>query len=156
MTHRSALFTFAVAAGLVVAAGGVEGKTAEPAQAWDQAAVTAIASDLAKASAKLYTAFYEQPGPLNDMGDDFDQDRIHNKLIIIEQQTQGLAGALKAGKGRKETTGEFEDIGELWRDLVVLLQRSFQTAPVLAQVQSAQQLWQKLVPYYGVPEPINP
>jgi hypothetical protein len=147
-----------VATAIAMAFAPTAGRAAAPQKPWDQAAVTEIAEQLAKDCEALYTAFYEQPGSsgMVGTGDAGDQFRLQNKLRRIEEESLALRGALEKGKGLQETTPHYENLGELMRDAQLLLQRSFQTAPVLSRVQTAQQDWQKLVPYYGIPEPINP
>ncbi len=128
----------------------------EPTQAWDQAAVTNLAGQLAKACVELYDEYYRTPGSSGGQigtGQAQDAYKLKQKLRRIEEQSQGLAGALVAGKGRDETLPDMEDIGVLARDVRVLLRRMFVQSPLQARIDTARDAWRKLMPYYGITPP---
>ena len=124
-------------------------------KAWDQAAAAKLAADLAKACIALYDEFYAEQG-LNakiGSGDAADSFRLNHKLQRLEEESQGLAGALAAGRGRDATTPRMEDIGVLSRDLRVLLARMFVATPLQQRVDAARAIWVQLLPYYGITAP---
>lgn len=155
------LVALAVAAAFAFAASAARAqeKAAEPAKAWDQAAVTSLAGQLAKASNDLYDEYYRTPGssggPVGS-GTAKESYGLKHKLRRIEESTQQLAGALAAGKGRDETTPQVEDIGMLARDARVLLARMFVQSPLQARIDTARGIWRQLLPYYGITPPPDP
>jgi len=153
------LLSFAAAAALVIAspppARAVEQAPA-PATPWDQAAVTGLAGQLAKACDALYDEYYRTPGSSGGQigtGQAQESYRLKYKLRRIEESSQALAGALAAGKGREETTPQVEDLGELARDARVLLSRMFVQSPLQARLDTARGLWRQMLPYYGITPP---
>jgi hypothetical protein len=126
-----------------------------PTKTWDQAAVTSLAQQLAQKVNQVYNAYYAMPGSGGQVGsgDAVDTNRLENTLIVLQQMTQGLAGQLAKGKGRVETTGQFEDIGEKARDAEVLFSFMYQEDPIVQTAREARAVWKQLQPYYGVPEP---
>ena len=149
---------FAVAAALALASSSAraEEKPAEPAKAWDQAAVTGLAGQLAKACDALYDEFYRATGASGgSIGSGQARESYRLKYILrrIEESTNQLAGALSAGRGRDETTPEVEDIGILARDARVQLARMFVQSPLQARIDTARDLWRQLLPYYGLTPP---
>ena len=153
------LLGFALLAALACASGPAEppaGVVTKPTLAWDQAAVTRLAGDLAKACVALYTEYYNTPGSSGGQigsGESEDAIRLKQKLRRVQDQSQGLASALAAGKGRVETLPDMEDIGELARDIRELLQRMFIQSPLQARIDQARSVWLKLMPYYGIQPP---
>ena len=132
------------------------GVVTKPTVAWDQAAVTSLGSELAKSCVALYNEYYRTPGSSGGnvgSGESQDSLRLKQKLRRVQQQSQDLAGALAAGKGRDETLPDMEDIGELARDIRVLLERMFILAPLQARIDAARDAWLKLMPYYGIQPP---
>ena len=155
------VFAFAIAAALAISssAARAEEKAARPAKPWDQAAVTALAGQLAKACDALYDEYYRTPGssggPIGS-GQSKQSYRLKHILRRIEESTQQLAGALAAGKGLDETEPQVEDIGMLARDARVQLQRMFVQSPLQARIDTARGIWLQLIPYYGVAPPPDP
>lgn len=126
-------------------------------KAWDQAAVAKLGAGLAKACIAVYDEFYAEQG-LNaklGSGDSADGFRLKHKLQRLEEESQGLAGALAAGKGRNATLPRVEEIGVLARDLRVLLARMFVMAPLQQRVAEARAIWVELLPYYGIAPPTD-
>ena len=156
--HPIFAFAFAVAAALVLAssAARAQEKAAETEKAWDQAAVTALAGQLAKACNELYDEYYRTPGssggPVGS-GQAKPSYRLKHTLRRIEDSTQQLAGALAAGQGRDETTPQMEDIGVLARDARVQLARMFVQSPLQARIDTARGIWRQMIPYYGIAPP---
>ena len=131
-------------------------QAAAPTTPWDQAAVTSLAGQLAKACVELYDEYYRTPGSNGGQigsGDAQDAWRLKQKLRRIQEQAQDLAGSLAAGKGRDETLPDMEDVGELARDVRVMLSRMFVQSPLQARIDTARDIWLKLMPYYGLTPP---
>jgi hypothetical protein len=150
-------FVLAVAAALALASPAqAAAEAATPEKAWDQAAVTALAGQLAKASNDLYGEYYKMPGASGGAvgtGQSKPSYRLKQVLRKIEDQTQQLAGALAAGEGREETEYQVEDIGMLARDARVQLQRMYVQSPLQARIDTARGIWRQLLPYYGITPP---
>jgi hypothetical protein len=161
--RTSSLLGFAVLAALACAsapgqapAAPPAGVVTKPSVAWDQAAVTNLGGELAKACVALYDEYYRTPGSSGGQigtGESEDALRLKQKLRRLQEQSQGLAGALASGKGRVETLPDMEDIGELARDIRVLLERMFIQSPLQARIDEARSVWLKLMPYYGIQPP---
>jgi len=152
------LLTFAAVAALAIASPTARAaeQAAAPTTAWDQAAVTGLAGQLAKTCVALYDEYYRTPGSSGGQigtGQAQEAYRLKYKLRRIEEESQALAGALAAGKGREETTPALEDIGDLARDARVLLSRMFVQSPLQARIDTARDAWRKLLPYYGMTPP---
>jgi hypothetical protein len=126
-----------------------------PTKAWDQAAVTSLAQKLAQAANQLYSAYYAMPGSGGQVGsgDAYYANRLENDLQVLQEMTLGLAGELQKGKGRIETTPQFEDIGEKAYDAKTMAAFVFDQSPVVDRAEAARKIWLQLQPYYGVPEP---
>jgi hypothetical protein len=126
-----------------------------PTKQWNQAEVTALAQQLAQAAQNVYNTYQTMSGSSLQIGSgqSVDSMRLDNDLQIIQQMTSALAGALEKGKGRIETTPQFEDIGEKARDAKVLLGFIFEQDQLVHSIDPARAIWLKLQPYYGVPEP---
>jgi hypothetical protein len=153
------LLGLAFAASLALASPAPAAEEAAPEKAWDQAAVTALAGQLAKACVDLYDEYYKTPGSSGGAvgtGQAKDSYRLKHIFRRLEEQTQQLAGALAAGKGRDETTPAVEDIGMMARDARVRLQRMFVQSPLQARIDAARGLWRQLLPYYGIAPPAEP
>jgi hypothetical protein len=152
--------TLSLFTGASLVALGLSAQAAAPTQAWDQAAVTTLAGQLAKECIELYDTYYKTPGSSGGQigsGSANDAFKLKYKLRRLEEQSQDLAGALAAGKGREETTPAMEDLGELARDVRVLLSHMFVQSPLQARIDAARDTWLKLMPYYGIaPPPAKP
>lgn len=150
---------------LVIAAAAVLAFTAsaslaadepKPAKPWDQAAVTGIAGQLAKACNELYDEYYKTPGSSGKptgTGQAKESYRLKHDLRRIQASTKQLAGALASGEGRDETQPQVEDIGLLARDVRVQISRMFIQSPLQARIDTANGLWRQLMPYYGLTPP---
>jgi hypothetical protein len=140
-----------LAAALLLAASAV----AAGEKAWDQAAVARLGAELAKACIAIYDEFHAEQGINAKLGsgDAADGFRLRYKLQRLEEEAQGLAGALAAGKGRDATIPRVEEIGVLSRDLRVLLARMYVMAPLQQRVDAARTVWLELLPYYGIAAP---
>lgn len=131
-----------------------------PARPWDQAAVAKLAADLAKASIGLYDEYYAEQGVGGQSGigsgDSPENFRLGYKLRRLEEQTESLAGALAAGKGRNQTAHQIEDVVELSDDLRVILGRMFVQIPLQQRLDAARAIWVQILPYYGIAPPAAP
>ena len=125
-----------------------------PTKTWDQAAVTNLAEQLAKAADAGWVSVLYMPnlGQVGS-GDAADTDRLQYKTRRIREQAMGLEGALKAGKGRKETLPQVEDIGEQADDLRIILERMMVEQPIKEKAVAARKIWVQLLPYYGIKPP---
>ena len=154
------LFAIALAGALLVAPLVASAQTRTQPKPWDQAAVANLAVDLAKACVGLYDEYYAEQGVGGQSqigsGDAADNYRLQFKLRRIEEQTESLAGALAAGKGKTQTTHQVEDIGELADDLREILQRMFVQIPLQQRVDAARAIWVQILPYYGIAPPAAP
>ena len=156
--RKHSLVTLAAVAAFAL--GSSAARAADPAPApttaWDQAAVTSLAGQLAKACVELYDEYYKTPGSSGGQigtGQAEDAYKLKHKLRRLEEQSQDLAGALAAGKGRAETLPAMEDLGELARDVRVLLSHMYVQSPLQARIDTAHDLWLKLMPFYGISPP---
>jgi hypothetical protein len=153
------LLGIAVLAALACASGPSAppaGEVTKPTLAWDQATVTNLGGELAKSCVALFNEYYRTPGSSGGQigaGESEDSIRLKQKLRRLQGQSQELADALAAGKGRIDTLPDMEDIGELARDIRVLLQRMFIQSPLQARIDEARGIWLKLMPYYGIQPP---
>ena len=150
----------AASAALLALAAAPAARAADPAAApttpWDQAAVTSLAGELAKACVALYDEYYRMPGSSGGAigtGQSEESYRLKQKLRRLQEQSQDLAGSLAAGSGRAETAPDMQDLGELARDIRVLLQRMYVQSPLQARIETARDVWRKLMPYYGMTPP---
>ena len=154
------LASFSLVSGLALVGPALSAEAAAPTQAWDQSAVTTLAGQLAKECVALYDEYYKTPGSSGGQigsGSAKDSFDLKYKLRRLEEQSQELAGALAAGKGREETTPPMEDLGEVARDVRVLLSHMFVQSPLQARIDTARGIWRQLLPYYGItPPPENP
>ena len=161
--RSAALAVMVASAPLGCAPGGSPGAShgasaslhAAPAKPWDQAAVAKLAADLAQACIQLYDEFYDEQGidPKIGSGDEAQRFRLQYKLQRVQEQAMSLAAALKAGKGRAETTPSVEDVGELADDVRVILSQMFVEHPLQQRVEAARAIWVQLLPYYGLAPP---
>ena len=131
-----------------------------PPAPWDQAAVTKLGADLAKATVGLYDEYYDEQGVGGQSdpgsGDSPENWSLGYKLRRIEEQTESLAGALAAGKGKNQTMHQVEDIVELADDIRVILQRMFVQIPLQKRLDAARAIWLQILPYYGIAPPAPP
>jgi len=129
-------------------------------KAWDQAAVAKLGADLAKSCIGLYDEYYDEQGVGGQSdpgsGDSPENWSLGYKLRRIEEQTESLAGALAAGKGKNQTMHQVEDIGELADDIRVILQRMFVQIPLQKRLDDARAIWLQILPYYGIAPPAPP
>jgi hypothetical protein len=125
-----------------------------PTKPWDQAAVTNLAGQLAKDCDAVWVSVLDLPnlGQVGS-GDAEDTSRLQYKTRRIREQAMALEGALKAGKGRKETLPEVEDLGEQADDVRVILQRRFVQHPLQQKLAAARSIWWQMLPYYGIKPP---
>jgi hypothetical protein len=134
---------------------------ATPSKPWDQAAVAKLAAELAKASIGLYDEYYAEQGvggqaEIGSGSDSPESFRLGYKLRRLEEQTESLAGALAAGKGKNQTTHQIEDVVELSDDLRVILARMFVQIPLQQRLDAARAIWVQILPYYGIAPPAAP
>jgi hypothetical protein len=122
-------------------------------KAWDQAAVTQLASKLTPITEKLYTAIFEQ-GQMIDMpsamgaGDDYDD--FKNTINKMNEQAMHLSSELKKGQGMAATRDTVEDLKEMNDDAKEFASEQFTTSPVNDDLAALEQIINQLRPYYGI------
>jgi hypothetical protein len=125
-----------------------------PTKAWDQAAVTGLAEQLAKQTNEVWEQVLYLPnlGQVGS-GDAADTSRLQYKTRRIREQAMALSGALQAGKSRQETLPQVEDLGEQADDLRIIVQRMFVQHPIQQKLAEARSTWWQMLPYYGIKPP---
>jgi hypothetical protein len=123
--------------------------------AWDQAKVTALAKELAKASDDLYTAFYLQPKM--GIGERRDYYRLQQDVRHLKNDARGMAEALGKGVGRDETLPSYEDLMQTVRRAQDNAGRVFTTKDVQDKAAAARALLNQISPYYDAnAKPVEP
>jgi hypothetical protein len=134
-----------VGLGLLLLAVAAEAELAD----WDQARVTGIAEQLAQACAKWQTSIQGQPdsGVVGSGVANTDL-RLVEKAQALWAQSQALAGHLKKGAGRDETTDLYKSLKELVDDTEVRAQESELDEPTMDAWSSVADLMRQIAPYY--------
>lgn len=118
---------------------------------WDQAKVTGIAQELSIAANDWWQA-------VRDEGDDQDfvgsgDSEIYDSMMresrVLFEQSEGLAGNLKGGKGRAETLDMYKSLKEIRDDMVEDQERSFLEDPTIAAWKKWEGLFAQITPYYA-------
>jgi hypothetical protein len=123
--------------------------TAEARQAWDQAAVTSLAADLAKATRDLENTLRREPqladaalmGDRNSIG-------LWEAIDGLERSARQLASRAKAGKGYEETLPIAQKIRTLVRDAEQYGAGIMTTAFMEEKIAPVEELLKRLEPYY--------
>ena len=116
--------------------------------AWDQAKVTAIASQLSDASSSLYSTFYKQGPPRLASGQGTDYRALKQKVRRIQSESKELASALAKGDGRDDTLDIYDNLMTLVRDAREDARRVFSTKDVQDAAGKVRQLLNQIAPYY--------
>ncbi len=127
-----------------------------PTKPWDQAAMTTLSADLAKASEALYTEYWdEQGGEVGSYGSgqgDLGQ-QLKQQLDEFKNRSQVLTVGLSKGKGRAETQAEVAHMGEQTRYIQDTLRQMFLLEQFDEKLQAARAIWVQMLPYYGMAAP---
>ena len=115
---------------------------------WDQAKVTALASQLADAANELYSTFYKQGPPPVGSGQGESYRKLKQEVQDIQDESKQLAGALAKGRGREETRNDYRDLMENVRDAREQARRVFSTEDVGNAATKVRDLLNQISPYY--------
>jgi len=121
--------------------------SAEPQTAWDQAHVTTIARDLAKAADKLYNAQIEAP---QNMGEANMDEGFVGELDQLRSEAVRLSESLAKGKVEADTRENVERIKELNDDLNEEEERMEMEESITSQFSDIENLVGQLLPYYDL------
>lgn len=145
--HSFGLSRLAVAAGLVsllaVAAPGALAETA-----WDQKAVTDLATKMAKSVKDLNLTVKKNPEAQAGSPQRRAQFNARESLRLMVNVSQRLASQLQAGEDKDATLGTFKRFQSLRRDAEDEGRKGNIPAPTLEKLVSAQALMDQLAPYY--------
>jgi len=139
-----AAFALLALAGLLVAL-----PVAAEAKDWDQAAVTAIAKQLAGVAGDLRSSVRRAPEPparrarrarFNALDD----------LRVVQGSVNSLLRQLEGGAGRTETYPTYRRIRRLRRNIAQNARRALITEPTLGKLETARGLLDQLAPFYAV------
>lgn len=117
--------------------------------AWDQAAVTSLAQQLATAAKGWEDAARTAPEDPVGSGTADDEASLPQKARTLREMADALAAHLAAGKGQGETRNQFRSIREVADDTVVMTERAMLTADTSAAWAKTLGLVKQLAPYYG-------
>ena len=115
---------------------------------WDQAKVTALASQLSDAANELYSTFYKQGTPPIGSGQGEDYRQLKQEVQDIQDESKQLAVGLGKGKGREETRNDYRDLMANVRDAREHARRVFSTEDVQNQATKVRDLLNQISPYY--------
>jgi hypothetical protein len=118
--------------------------------AWDQARVTALAKDLAKASDALYESVLAQPRP--DLGTMQSHAFYRMKQLVrmIKSESRVLTKSLEEGEGREQTIWIYETLMSLTRSAREEAGRLFVTRDVGERAAAVRGVLNQLGPYYDL------
>jgi hypothetical protein len=117
-------------------------------KAWDQKAVTAIATKLASALRDLRVTVRKSPQATKGSPQRRSQFTARETLRMLVITSQRLAGQLQAGDDQDATLPTFRRLQSLRRDAEQDGRRADIAAPTLERIASAQALVDQLAPYY--------
>lgn len=109
---------------------------------WDQARVTEIAQELAKACDAWWTALRDQPD------DEMDEFGLAEKAQGLREQSRSLASHLAKGKGHDETRNLYRSLKEMADDTEVQAQRAMLDEPTLDAWAKVADPLRRIAPYY--------
>ena len=116
---------------------------------WDQAKVTALATQLVKATDALYTTVYKEPG-FAGTGAGIEQGSydLRHTVRRVGEEARHLDAELKAGKGHAATVGAWKQMMQLVRDARVNFRESFTPGDLEKRMAAVEDLLRQLTPYY--------
>jgi hypothetical protein len=112
---------------------------------WDQARVTQIAQDLAKASDAWWEAMRRQPGMA---GDAMDVNSIGGKARVLQEMSASLADQLKQGKDRAKTLDQYKSMKEIVDDTEMRAQQAALDEPTMDAWAKVADAMRRIAPYY--------
>lgn len=126
--------------------------SAEPTASWEQARVTGIAENLAKAVDALYDLEYKAPQAFTSgfAGGGNAHHEFMDRLRRLRHETRHLASSLEKGASAQATRGSVRHIKELNDDLARYGRMIEFVNPVLNQFAAFEDLFRQLTPYYGL------
>lgn len=140
---RTILSAFALALAVSIPGAG----SAELAK-WDQARVTATATEFAEAAQGVQDAFYKEPSQNIGSGQARSYYRLKQLVRRIKTEARHLAAQLEEGKGFDETLPVYENLMQLIADAREDARRTFTSNFVLDKVAVANDALRRLTPYY--------
>ena len=115
---------------------------------WDQARVTSIAQDLAKACEGWWTATRQQGGDTVGSGDAMDANSIGNKARVLQEMSASLANHLKEGWGHDKTADLYRSLKEVVDDTEQAAQRAELDEPTMDAWAKVADAVRQIAPYY--------
>lgn len=117
---------------------------------WDQARMTELSIDLAKAMSAVRTAFRQEPGFRDPSSPNRRATQNMEKTLrALETSTRQLRNRLQAGDGFDQTQGIARKIGSLLNDADVEGRKIMTSVWLDEKIKPAQQLINEIAPYYG-------
>jgi hypothetical protein len=121
---------------------------AAPAQAWDQAKVTALGEQLEAATADLWNTFRRQPRPTLGRGQANRFFQLQQQLRSLRSEARSLSGMLQDGAGHDETLPSFQSMMQTIRIAQDNARRVFTGVDVQAKAQLARDVLNQRTPFY--------
>lgn len=117
---------------------------------WDQARMTELSIDLAKAMSEVRQAFRREPSfrDPNNPNRRASQN-MEQTLRLLETSTRQLRNRIRSGDGFDETLGIARKIGSLLNDADVEGRKIMTSVWLDQRIKPAQQLINEIAPYYG-------
>ena len=115
---------------------------------WDQARVTAIATELAEAVAKASLEVDKQKGSRVDIGQERAYYEFREDMRLARNTSRHLARELQGGQGREETYPTFKRLKTLRNDAAENARRADMPEATLATITAAGELLNRIRPYY--------
>lgn len=121
---------------------------AAPAQAWDQAKVTELGTQLATATDDLWQTFRKHPRPTVGQAQANSFFRLQQQLRSLRSEARSLARSLQGGAGHDETLPSFESMMQTIRIAQDNARRVFTSADVREKADAARAVLNQMIPYY--------
>jgi hypothetical protein len=136
--------SFAFAAALAAAPSIARAELAK----WDQARVTAIATELAEAVSKAAIEVDKQKGSRIDVGKERAFYEFREDMRLAKNTSRHLSKELQGGHGREETYPTFKRLKTLRNDAAENARRADMPDSAIATITAAGELLVRLRPYY--------
>jgi hypothetical protein len=136
--------SFAFAAALAAAPSSARAELAK----WDQARVTAIATELAEAVSKAAIEVDKQKGSRVDVGKERAFYEFREDMRLAKNTSRHLSKELQGGHGREETYPTFKRLKTLRNDAAENARRADMPDSAIATITAAGELLVRLRPYY--------
>lgn len=143
-TRPVAHLIFPLAITLVLSAANARAELA----AWDQAAVTAIAKELEKATHALYDTFVKKPAPSVGSVQSHTYYRLKQEVRLLRVEARHLAASLEKGEGREQTLPIYDHLMQLVRIARDDAAKTFNTQDVGERAAAVRGVLNRLGPYY--------